>query len=110
MQRLKSHIVFRIVTLTLVLALLTPTFLKFTHIFNHHKHEICKGEYKVHLHTLDVDCGYQKFKLTKTFTIPEFSVDFFIPKHNHDVASIQYFFLSDTCTIQYKLRGPPYLI
>ena len=110
MQRLKSHIVFKIVTITVVLALLTPITLKFVHIFNHHEHEACKGEYKVHLHTLDVDCSYQKFKLTKTFTIPEFSVNFFSPIHNHEISSIQYSFLSDTCKLQFKLRGPPYLI
>ena len=98
------------VTLTLVLALFTPTVLKFAHIFDDHKHEICKGEYKVHLHKLDVDCTYHKFKLTKTFTIPEFSVEFFKPEHNHFIASTQYLFLSNTSALNFKLRGPPELI
>lgn len=108
--KFKGHIVFKIVTLILVLAFLTPAALKFAHIFNHHKHEICKGEYQTHLHTSDYDCSFHKFKLTKTFTIPEFSFDFFTPKHNHDITSAQYLFLSNTCTLHFKLRGPPNLI
>ena len=105
--KFKEHVLFKIATLTLVLALLAPAALKFAHIFDHHKHEICKGEYQVHLHTSDVDCSYHKFKLTKTFTIPEFSFEFFTLEYNHEITNLQYLFLSSTCNLHFKLRGPP---
>lgn len=107
LQKLKSHIVFKIATLTLVLALLTPTVLKFAHTFNHHEHEICKGEHQVHLHATDFDCSYHKFKLTNTFTIPEFSFDILSPEKGHKTIISQYFILSEFQRQHVLLRGPP---
>ena len=110
LQRLKTHITFKIVTLTLALAILTPTTFKFIHFLKNHKHELCKGEYQVHLHASDFDCSYSKFKLSTPFTVPEFSVDFFKPDHNHSISIVNYLFLNDYREFQFTLRGPPNLI
>jgi len=107
LQRFKEHIGFKIVTLSLVLTLLTPTAVKFFHIFKHHKHDICKGEYQTHLHTSDFDCSYHKFKLTSSFTLPEFSTELFISEHDHKSIVSQYFFLSEFQRLHVSLRGPP---
>jgi hypothetical protein len=106
LQKIKQHIGFKIATLTLVLALLTPTAVKFIHVFSHHKHGICQ-EYKAHLHSSDIDCSFHKFKLTTSFTIPVFSVDIFTPKHNHENTVAQYLFLSAYQHLHFSLRGPP---
>ena len=107
MERFKKHIGFKIVTLSLVLTLLTPSAVKFIHFFNHHKHDICKGENQTHLHASDFDCSYHKFKLTVPFTIPAFTVELFIPEHGHKTIVSQYFFLSEFQRLQISLRGPP---
>ena len=107
MQKFKEHISFKIVTLILVLTLLTPTAAKFVHIFNHHKHEICKGEYQSHLHTSNLDCSFHKFKLTTPFTIPVFSIDFFITEHNHINTIAYYLYLNEYEHLHFSLRGPP---
>ena len=73
-----------------MLTLLTPSAVKFIHVFNHQKHDICKGEYQTHLHASDFDCSYHKFKLTTPFTIPLFSVELFIPKYAHKSIISQY--------------------
>lgn len=109
LQSIKQHIGFKVATLTLVLVLLVPTAVKFIHVFNHHRHEICNGEYQTHLHTLDLDCSFQKFKLTNPFTIPVFSVDIFIPKQNHENIVAHYLFLSEFQHLHFSLRGPPQL-
>jgi hypothetical protein len=110
LQNLKQHIGFKIATLTLVFVLLVPTAIKFIHIFNHHKHEICNGEYQTHLHTSDLDCSFQKFKLTTAFTIPELSFELINPKHYYEVTISQYLSLSDFQPLHFLLRGPPQLI
>jgi hypothetical protein len=107
LQNIKQHIGFKIATLTLMLALLAPTAAKFIHIFNHHKHEICRGEYQAHLHTSHLDCTFHKFKLTTPFTVPIFSVDFFTPEHNQECVIAQYLFLSEYQQLHFSLRGPP---
>jgi len=107
MHRIKEHIVFRILTLALVFALLTPTAIKFVHIFNHHKHEICHDENQTHLHTYYADCSFHKFKLTPSYTIPVFSVEFFTPEHSHETTVDPYLFLAEFQQLHFSLRGPP---
>jgi len=107
LQKFKEHIGFKIITLVLVLTLLTPTAAKFIHIFNHHKHEICKGEYQSHFHTSNLDCSFHKFKLTTPYTIPVFSFDFFHSQDNHEITTIKYLFLNKYKQLHFSLRGPP---
>lgn len=108
MHKFKEHIGFKIATLLLVVALFTPTAIKFAHIF-YHKYETC-NEYKAHLHSSHLDCTFHKFKHSTPYTIPQFSVVFFTPEHNHEYFDVQYSFLSKYQRLHFSLRGPPYLI
>jgi len=105
MQGLKQSLGFKIVTLTLVLALFTPTTVKFVHIF-YHDYTICK-EYKAHFHRSDIDCSFHKFKVSSSYTIPVFSIDFFTSEHNHEYTISQYLFISEYQHLHFSLRGPP---
>lgn len=107
MQQLKEHIIFKGLVILLAIVLLTPTAVKFTHLFNHHKHEICKGEYQTHLHKTDVECNFYKFKLNNSFHTVNTFYEIEIPKIvNHKINS-QYFFLSKYQKLHFALRGPP---
>lgn len=110
MKTIKEHIIFKIVTLTLVATLLVPTALKFAHIFTHHKHDICLGEKSTHLHELNIDCDFYKFKLSNNFTLAFFNFNLFTPKEKPLKIVSQYQFLSDYQRLQTALRGPPHLI
>ena len=107
---LREHIIFKSLTLILVLNFLLPSVVKFLHIFEHHQHEVCYGEADAHFHTLDVDCEFYKFKLNSPFTIPQnvaglsefLDVTIFYPK--------EYSFLSEYQRLHFALRGPPTLI
>lgn len=90
-----------------MLTLLTPTAVKFLHIFNQHEHVICLGEYQTHIHESDIQCSYHLFKLTQPFTVPQSSFDIFMPKYGHKTFISQYFFLSDFQRLHVLLRGPP---
>uniref|UniRef100_UPI0040480717 hypothetical protein n=1 Tax=Mariniflexile sp. TaxID=1979402 RepID=UPI0040480717 len=110
MNNLKEHIAFKTVTLFLAVSLLLPTGVKFTHIFAHHKHDICKGEKATHLHKINADCDFYKFKLSHSYTIAFFNVELFSPQEKALKIVSQYQFLSEFQRLQTVLRGPPAFI
>lgn len=106
----KLHIVFKISAFTLALLLLVPTFVKFNHIFAHHKHDICSGETTTHLHESSTDCDFYKFKLANTYTQTFFEFNFYSDKEQTVDIISQYHFISKYQRLQTALRGPPTLI
>ncbi|MFI1745911.1 hypothetical protein [Thalassobellus sediminis] len=109
MQTIKEHIVFKIVTLSLVATLLVPSVIKFSHVFSHHhhKHDVCKGEKSTHLHEIDLDCEFYKFQLNKNY-IPSLKYETFICKAPHyKIYILTYKFLNNHQPLSYSLRGPP---
>lgn len=107
MNLLRQHIIFKVFTLFLVLTLLLPSTVKFMHIFEHHKHEICYGESDAHFHTLDIDCEFYMFKLNVPFTIPEQITHIIAFIEIKQFITTHYSFLSDYQRLHFSLRGPP---
>ncbi|MFL0352700.1 hypothetical protein [Xanthomarina sp. GH4-25] len=109
MQYTKQHILFRVFTVLLVLAVLAPSVVKLSHAYSHtnHKHEICLGEKQVHFHTLDVDCEFHKFQLNTAFTIPVNTFKVLKKQNNHQLINSQYHFISEFQQLHFSLRGPP---
>jgi len=107
MHFLKEHIVFRFFALALALTLLLPTAVKFTHAFNHSKHEICLGKSATHLHKLDLDCKFYDFKLTTNYIFSQFYFNLFIPNTDNSESSSEYVFLSTYQQLHFSRRGPP---
>lgn len=110
MQKVKLHITFKIATLTLVMAFLLPTAVKFSHIFEHHQHIVCNDDITTHLHASDVDCDFYKFKLnTQYHSLFEYisaplEVSYF------KINSTLYSFLNNHRQLSFSLRGPPLLV
>jgi len=109
-QLVKEHIVFRIITLFIAALFLVPSAVKFAHIFTHHTHEVCNDYSTTHIHKVDIDCDFYKFKLNKNFTYAFFNVDLFLEKNESQQIASQYHFLSKYQRLQASLRGPPSLI
>ncbi|MBJ6367624.1 hypothetical protein JF259_05945 [Snuella sp. CAU 1569] len=99
--------VFKTLTFLLAAALLFPAAIKFAHIFSHHEHEVCLGESTTHLHKLDVDCAFYKFKLSNTYTFSLFSVELFSVEEPTSKIESYYTFLSEYQSSHTSLRGPP---
>lgn len=110
MHKINQKITFKIITCVLVMSLLVPTAVKFSHIFTHHHHEICDGEPQTHLHSADLDCSFYKFKLSTPFTIPAMEFVGVSINDNHQYYPDYYSFLSDFQQLHFSLRGPPQLI
>lgn len=110
MVTLKQHIAFKIVALAILLAILTPSVVKFFHGFENHKHEVCLGEQKAHFHNLDLDCEFHKFKLNNSFTFSFYGVDLFSIENNLKIITSQYRFIANYQHLSFSLRGPPQLV
>ncbi|WP_033958177.1 hypothetical protein [Psychroserpens jangbogonensis] len=108
MNNYKQHIAFRIATVFIVLCLVLPSVVKFSHTFSDHEHEVCLGENQSHFHEIDSDCDFYKFKINHQTT---FSVLKFIPiqvNDNREVIASKYLFLSSFQKLHFSLRGPPF--
>ena len=110
MHFLKEHIIFKTLSFTLAWAILIPTAVKFTHAFNHYKHEVCLGEKTSHLHKLDLDCKFYDFKLTKNYLLGHFSFDVYEAKKTPLKKVSPYIFLSNYQKLHFSRRGPPLLV
>ncbi|MBA6153605.1 hypothetical protein [Gelidibacter maritimus] len=107
MNFLRQHIIFKALTLLLVLTFLLPSAVKVMHVFENHKHEVCYGEVDAHFHTLDIDCEFYKFKLNIPFTIPQNLATLIVYPEIHIFNTKEYDFLSDYQKLHFSRRGPP---
>lgn len=103
----RQHIIFKCLTLFMVMVFLLPSAVKFHHIFENHKHEVCLGESDTHIHTLDIDCQFYKFNQNPAFTMGLFFLDVLEFPEIHPIVSTDYSFLSEYQTLHFSLRGPP---
>jgi len=110
MQTLKQHIAFKILSIVLLVTILTPSAVKLAHVFQNHKHEVCLEQHKTHLHTLDLECEFYKFKVNNTFTIPAFTVEIVVLKKDHKPILSQYSYVSHFKPLHFSLRAPPQLV
>lgn len=109
-KKILYTISFKLLALTLVFAILTPTIIKFAHGFQDHEHEICIGESTSHFHELDIDCEFYKFKLNTQYVHILKPIDVLeLETYQVDIKS-EYKFFSDFKKLQTSLRGPPSII
>ncbi|WP_425075503.1 hypothetical protein [Psychroserpens sp. S379A] len=110
MKNFKQHIISKITTSLVVICLVAPIGVKFTHLFSNHEHEVCLGENQSHFHEIDTDCEFFKFKINHNSFITISNYDLkqdFEPS----VLEIEYYsYLKSQQQITSYLRGPPYLV
>jgi hypothetical protein len=109
MNKNKLHIGFRICAMVLAMAVLTPVGVKLAHSLNHHEHEVCQGYTETHFHSLDLDCEFYKFKLSKELTISVYN-------YQNNLNVLNSYFLQTLHVLpythqhlSYSLRAPPTL-
>jgi len=100
----------RLATLMVVFCLLLPSVVKFTHAFAQHHHEVCAGEAQSHLHNVDLDCNFYKFKLNHNFYIPLVNYELQENFKEQTLKSKYYTFLKSHQQLTSYLRGPPSLV
>mgnify|MGYP003130892950 FL=1 len=101
-----KHILTNILAHLLVLAVVFPAVVQFTHIFENHEHTFC-GDYKTHLHEQNLDCEFTKFISTVFHyesEYPELTItNTLLPTPCFNYSSI----ISKRQSQSNPLRGPP---
>ena len=107
MLQIKEHFASKILVVVLTIVLVTPIFVKLNHIFEDHKHEVCKTPYTKHFHELEIDCEFYDFRLNTEFSYSYGSLEIPFLKEISDSIISQYSFVSHYQQLQFSLRGPP---
>lgn len=92
-----------------MLAVLLPSAVKLSHVFTHHKHEVCKNDSNdnTHFHELDVDCEFYKFKLNTNYYSGFYTSETVILNNYNKAHTSFYLFLRTHLGDTSYLRGPP---
>lgn len=107
MKNKKTHIAVTSIIMILILALLLPSAVKFTHVFEDHKHEVCTDNSNTHFHEVETDCEFYKFNVNNPFVlfINDLQINHFKNGQNQ---IINHYFLIDSFKIfDISQRGPP---
>lgn len=110
MREIKLHLITKVATVILIVALLVPSVVKFSHILEDHKHEVCKGEFQSHFHEVDLDCEFYKFNLNNGILFEIAHLELLQVEHNQEFLQEHYIFLQGHQQCNAYLRGPPFLV
>ena len=106
----RKHIIYKVSVIILSIALFTPSFVKFSHIFEDHTHQVCKNPQKVHFHEYNIDCDFYNFKLNTQFSFISNDFQLLNIENNYQPIILKYHFLRIDKPIHFSRRGPPQLI
>ena len=110
MERIKGHVISKIVVLILSVTLVLPLFVKLDHIFEDHKHEVCITPFTDHFHEFEINCDFHKFNtVTKYFSEYEYRNEEYSEIRNRDSFS-KYFLLNSHRHLSFSLRAPPFVL
>jgi len=108
---IKEHTIYKLSVVVLALVLLTPTFVKFSHVFEvHSAYEICKNPQKTHFHKFNLDCEFCKLKLNTQWFFDTNSFQFVNKQEHYQVTSLHYSCQSKYLPLPFLVRGPPQMI
>ena len=111
MNTIKDYNVYKLSIVVLILTLITPTLVKFSHVFEvHNIHKVCENPQKTHFHKLNLDCEFCKFKLNAQWFFAPKSFQFINKQEHYKVTSLNYSYLSNYQPLSFSLRGPPQMI
>lgn len=108
MKFYRQHIINTIFTILFVASFLAPSVLKINHALTDHEELVCHSEGKTHLHKVELDCDFEKYKVTIQFQPPSTLVaPLFLSSVKKEYTN-QYTFLSKYQKLHFALRGPPF--
>lgn len=109
MNNYKHHIAYRLATLFVLVCLILPTVVKFSHVLSHHEHEVCLGENQSHFHEIDMDCEFFKFKLSNSYYFVLETYEFNENIVSNKLQTKYHTYLKSHQQLSTYLRGPPCL-
>jgi len=109
-ENIKEHIICKTIATLLIVSLLLPSAVKFTHIFENHEHEVCETPQKSHYHSFDLDCELYKFNIKPQIPFVAKNYDLVDVSINSTLIKSQYQSISKFQRLSFSLRGPPGLV
>ncbi len=107
MKFCRKNILNTLFTILFVTSLLAPSAVKISHAFTDHEELVCHSFGKLHIHKVELDCDFQKYKVTVQFQPPFIEVPTFSFLTVKKKYKNQYSFLSKYQKLHFSLRGPP---
>lgn len=92
----------------LILVLLFPIGITFSHVLDHHTHDICIAKREKHIHSQEINCSYLHYFSDVQYKDQDFNSFALLPNfiYSKQILVLEsFYFLSDTS--QYLVRGPP---
>ena len=96
-----------ILALLLVAAIFAPTAVKAAHALFDHQEQLCIDNSTTHVHEIEFDCDFQKFKLSPQHYPVFIKVQKLITPFTKEKDFNHYSFLSKYQKLPFALRGPP---
>ena len=110
MENKTVHIVIKSIVTLLLVAIVLPAAIKFIHVFENHKHEVCSNPSDTHFHEIEIDCEFYKIKLNTEISFNSSPSKISICEVNYKINTSHYYFLGRFQRLPFSLRGPPQLI
>lgn len=103
----RTQLISSITTLLLVLCILAPTAVKLSHAIYEHESLQCTEPGAIHVHEIELDCDFQKFKLSTQYYSILVNFETKILPVELIKNSDFYSFLNNYQKLPFALRGPP---
>ena len=105
---MSNNILHKILSYILILVLLFPIGITFSHVLDDHTHDICIAKREKHIHSEEINCTYLHYFSNVQYRDQDFNFLALLPNFIYSKRILvleSFYFLSDTS--QYLVRGPP---
>lgn len=110
MSQIKQNIIIKISAILIVLAVLLPYSVSLIHHIEHeheHKYELCDNHNETHLHKLENDCDFYKFKINQGYHLSNINNKIVLVKISTKALFESYSFSYNHQNLSFLLRAPP---
>lgn len=107
MNNRTTYYYFKTLTILIVTVLLFPYLVKFNHVFENHKHEVCIDNAVEHFHEMEMDCEFYKFNTTNHFLFYNIQQSSIVTSIKPLLNYSYYEFQNSHQQLYISLRGPP---
>ena len=103
-----NYFIHKILSYILIIVLLFPIGVGFSHTLENHEHAVCTAKKEQHIHTQKINCSYLHYFTNVQSQGQDFNFSVLLPDfiYSKQVLSLEnIYFLSSTSS--YLVRGPP---
>ena len=103
-----NYIMHKILSYILIIVLLFPIGIGFSHTLENHKHDICTAKKEQHIHTQKINCSYLHYFTNAQSQGQDFNFSFLLSNfiYSKQVLSLDNIYFSSNIS-SFLVRGPP---